>query len=119
MSHVRTVKSLFRPFLEFPTFDRAIDEFFSQLESQKLELKAMQQEKAALKKLENVRKDHEQRIEKLQSEQAIDKRKAELIEMNEELVENALAVMRSAIANQVGLKSDLSWQYCEGSPVLD
>ena len=33
-----------------------------------------------------------------------DKRKAELIELNEELVESALAVMRSAIANQIDWK---------------
>ena len=33
-----------------------------------------------------------------------DKRKAELIELNEDLVESALAVMRSAIANQIDWK---------------
>ena len=31
------------PFLEFPTFDQAVDEFFSKLESQKLDLKVVQQ----------------------------------------------------------------------------
>ena len=58
-----------RPLLEFGTFDRAIDEFFSKLESQKIELKTVQQEKMAMKKLENVRKDHEQRLEKLKTDQ--------------------------------------------------
>jgi hypothetical protein len=47
--------------LTFPTFNAACDNFFSQLEAQKIELKAVQQEKSALKKLENVRKDHETR----------------------------------------------------------
>ena len=32
-----------KPMLEFPTFDRAVDAFFSQLESQKLDLQAIQQ----------------------------------------------------------------------------
>ena len=58
-----------KPLLEFATFDRAIDEFFSKLESQKIELKAVQQEKMAMKKLDNVRKDHEQRLEKLKTDQ--------------------------------------------------
>ena len=85
-------------------FDQAIDEFFSKLEAQKIELKTVQFEKQALKKLENVKKDHVQRIEKLRHEQAHDRRRAELIEMNETLVNNALTVMRSALANQIDWK---------------
>lgn len=48
---------------------QAIDEFFSKMESQKIDMKALQQEKQALKKLENVRKDHEQRLEALHQAQ--------------------------------------------------
>uniref|UniRef100_A0A0K2TU66 Nuclear export mediator factor NEMF homolog [Apis florea] n=1 Tax=Lepeophtheirus salmonis TaxID=72036 RepID=A0A0K2TU66_LEPSM len=87
--------------IEFPTFDHCIDEFFSKIESQKIDLKTFQQEKLALKKLENVKKDHSERIVKLQHEQNIDKRKGELIELNNDLVENALKVMRSSLANQI------------------
>ena len=39
------------------------------MESQKIDMKALSQEKTALKKLENVRKDHERRIESLQKSQ--------------------------------------------------
>ena len=46
-----------------------MDEFFSKMESQKIDMKALSQEKTALKKLENVRKDHERRIESLQKSQ--------------------------------------------------
>lgn len=46
-----------------------MDEFFSKMESQKIDLKALQQEKQALKKLENVKKDHEQRLEALHQAQ--------------------------------------------------
>lgn len=39
------------------------------MESQKIDMKALHQEKQALKKLENVKKDHEQRLEALQQAQ--------------------------------------------------
>ena len=46
-----------------------MDEFFSKMEGQKIDLKALSQEKMALKKLENVRNDHHRRIEQLQKNQ--------------------------------------------------
>ncbi|XP_078672293.1 ribosome quality control complex subunit NEMF-like isoform X3 [Branchiostoma floridae x Branchiostoma belcheri] len=89
------------PCVEFPSFNKAVDEFFSQLESQRLDLKALQQERVAIKKLENVKKDHERRLETLQKVQDEDKRKAQLIELNLDLVDKAILVVRSAIANQI------------------
>ncbi|XP_066282400.1 ribosome quality control complex subunit NEMF-like isoform X1 [Branchiostoma lanceolatum] len=89
------------PCVEFPSFNKAVDEFFSQLESQRLDLKALQQEKVAIKKLENVKKDHERRLETLQKVQDEDKQKAQLIELNLDLVDKAILVVRSAIANQI------------------
>ncbi|XP_069806622.1 ribosome quality control complex subunit NEMF [Dendropsophus ebraccatus] len=89
------------PCVEFDTFDKAVDEFYSKLEGQKIDLKALQQEKQALKKLENVRKDHEQRLESLSLAQEIDKAKGELIEMNLDIVDRAVQVVRSALANQI------------------
>ncbi len=50
-------------------WSQAVDEFFSKMESQKLDVKALQQEKHALKKLENVRRDHQQRLETLHQAQ--------------------------------------------------
>ncbi|EHB05825.1 Serologically defined colon cancer antigen 1, partial [Heterocephalus glaber] len=58
-------------------------------------------EKQALKKLDNVRKDHENRLEALQQAQEIDKLKGELIEMNLQVVDRAIQVVRSALANQI------------------
>ncbi|KAM9341035.1 ribosome quality control complex subunit NEMF [Symphorus nematophorus] len=89
------------PYLEFDTFDKAVDEFFSKMESQKIDMKALQQEKQALKKLENVKRDHEQRLEALHQAQEIDRIKGELVEINLPVVERALQVVRSALANQV------------------
>ena len=56
------------------TFDfcpQAVDEFYSKMESQKLDVKALHQEKQALKKLDNVKKDHVQRLEALHQAQVI------------------------------------------------
>ncbi|KAI5101931.1 hypothetical protein C0J45_7283 [Silurus meridionalis] len=88
-------------YVEFESFDKAIDEFFSKMESQKIDMKALQQEKQALKKLENVRKDHEQRLEALHQAQEVDRLKGELLEMNLPIVERAIQVVCSALANQV------------------
>merc|ERR1719341_2983261 len=60
-----------------------------------------QQERNAVKKLENVKKDHETRIKSLQELQDLDRLKGELIEMNSEIVNNAIKVILSAIANQI------------------
>ncbi|XP_060938222.1 ribosome quality control complex subunit NEMF-like isoform X2 [Limanda limanda] len=89
------------PYLEFDTFDKAVDEFFSKMESQKIDMKALHQEKQAMKKLENVKRDHEQRLEALHEVQEVDRVKGELVEMNLAVVERALQVVRSALANQV------------------
>uniref|UniRef100_A0A8C1TYK8 Ribosome quality control complex subunit NEMF n=1 Tax=Cyprinus carpio TaxID=7962 RepID=A0A8C1TYK8_CYPCA len=87
--------------VEFESFNKVLDEFFSKMESQKLDVKALQQEKHALKKLDNVRRDHEQRLEALHQAQEVDRLKGELVEMNLHIVDRALQVVRSALANQV------------------
>uniref|UniRef100_A0A1A8BUI8 Ribosome quality control complex subunit NEMF n=1 Tax=Nothobranchius kadleci TaxID=1051664 RepID=A0A1A8BUI8_NOTKA len=89
------------PYMEFENFNKAVDEFFSKMESQKIDMKALQQEKHALKKLENVKRDHEQRLEALHQSQEVDRIKGELVEMNLPVVERALQVVCSALANQV------------------
>ncbi|RDD37814.1 Nuclear export mediator factor NEMF-like protein [Trichoplax sp. H2] len=89
------------PYISFPSFNKAVDNFFSQLESQKLNVKALQQENAALKKLTNVKKDHAKRIENLKRTQDENTYKAQLIELNLELVDKAITVICSAVANQM------------------
>jgi len=75
--------------------------FSRSLKLKKIELKTVQQEKAAVKKLENVKKDHESRIKSLQEIQDLDRKKGELIEMNSDIVNNGIQVINSAIANQI------------------
>ncbi|PZC71841.1 hypothetical protein B5X24_HaOG212373, partial [Helicoverpa armigera] len=89
------------PHVEHETFDRAVDEFFSTLEGQKIDLKTVQVEREAMKKLQNVRKDHEKRVTELTRVQDSDKRAAELISRNQPLVEQARRAVQAAIANQL------------------
>lgn len=85
----------------FESFNTTVDEFFSTLESQKIDLKAIQQEREALKKLDNVKKDHSQRLEALTKDQEVDKQKAELITRNQTVVDNAILAVQSALASQM------------------
>lgn len=93
-----------QPHQEYETFDRAADEFFSALEGQKIDMKTVQIEREAMKKLQNVRKDHEKRVTELTQVQLEDKKAAELIARNEPLVEQARLAIQTAIANQ------MSWE---------
>uniref|UniRef100_A0A182JMM1 NFACT RNA-binding domain-containing protein n=1 Tax=Anopheles atroparvus TaxID=41427 RepID=A0A182JMM1_ANOAO len=89
------------PFKEFDSFTTAVDEFYSSLESQKIDLKAFAQEREALKKLSNVKTDHAKRIEELSKVQLGDRKKAELITRNQDLVDKALLAVQSALAAQM------------------
>ncbi|KAI9483824.1 MAG: fibronectin-binding protein A N-terminus-domain-containing protein [Benjaminiella poitrasii] len=90
-----------RAYKKFETFDKAVDEFFSAIESQKLELKSRRQEEAALKKLEAVRKEQESRVQSLLSQQITNVRKAQLIELNLQMVDAAITIIRNAVASQM------------------
>ncbi|VDM40533.1 unnamed protein product [Toxocara canis] len=133
---------------EFESFSECVDEYFSKIELQKADQRALNAEREAFKKLENVKRDQQlpakegerethmyhkhrhtqaytysmraytphaaytradrawhtrqgtERIESLELAQAEKREMAELIELNSELVDRALLVIRSAIANQ-------------------
>ncbi|KAL7061321.1 hypothetical protein AAHC03_09790 [Spirometra sp. Aus1] len=109
-----------RAAIEFPTFNQAVDEFFSSLESQRAEVQIVQNEKKASKKLENVRRDQEQRLKKLQEEQILDIRRAELLELNAELVDKVLYALNYALANQTSwavIETTVAEQRARGDPV--
>lgn len=59
------------------------------------------QETAAMKKLENVRRDHDQRLKQLEETQETDRIKAEMITKNQVLVDQAIQAIRRALANQM------------------
>ncbi|VDP03477.1 unnamed protein product [Soboliphyme baturini] len=85
------------------SFTAAVDEFYSKLETQKLDLKALQQEKTVLQKLDNIRSDHHRRLAELQQAQQMSTLKGRSIQENCEQIDSAILLMRTALANQ------LSW----------
>ncbi|XP_039446062.1 ribosome quality control complex subunit NEMF homolog [Culex pipiens pallens] len=89
------------PYQEFASFTAAVDEFYSTLEGQKIDLKSFAQEREALKKLSNVRTDHAKRLDDLTKAQLEDRKKAELITRNQNLVDSALLAVQSALASQM------------------
>ncbi|CAG5087321.1 Oidioi.mRNA.OKI2018_I69.PAR.g11517.t1.cds [Oikopleura dioica] len=106
--------------IELERFSLAVDKFYGEIQSQKAEQKMVQAEKAAMKKLENVKLDHMKRLESLKLAQADNVRKAQLIEMNLELVDSALNQVRSALASQIGweeIEEFLEEGQDEGDPV--
>ncbi|XP_063613689.1 ribosome quality control complex subunit NEMF-like isoform X2 [Penaeus indicus] len=90
-----------RPHEDFSSFNMACDEFFSKMEAVKIDQKAMQQEKEALKKLANVKQDHMKRLQDLSNMQKNNILQGQLIELNKDLVEKAILVVRSLVANQI------------------
>ncbi|XP_053693997.1 ribosome quality control complex subunit NEMF homolog [Sabethes cyaneus] len=89
------------PIKEFDSFTASVDEFYSTLEGQKIDLKAFAQEREALKKLSNVKTDHAKRLEELSKVQLEDRKRAELITRNQNLVDSALLAVQSALAAQM------------------
>ncbi|XP_065078533.1 ribosome quality control complex subunit NEMF homolog [Ochlerotatus camptorhynchus] len=89
------------PVKEFDSFAVSVDEFYSTLEGQKIDLKSFAQEREALKKLSNVRTDHAKRLDDLTKAQLEDRKKAELITRNQNLVDSAILAVQSALAAQM------------------
>ncbi|KAH7075137.1 hypothetical protein FB567DRAFT_597070 [Paraphoma chrysanthemicola] len=84
-------------FLDFDGFNKAVDEFFSSIEGQKLESRLTEREQQAKKKLEKARKEHEDRIGGLQQVQELNFRKAEAILANVHRVAEATEAVNGLI----------------------
>ncbi|KAI5284322.1 hypothetical protein KEM54_001431 [Ascosphaera aggregata] len=82
----------------YPTFSKAVDVYFSTVETQKLESRLGEREAAARRKLETARKDHEQRLNALQELQQLQIRKAQAIELNFSRVEEVINSVGGLIA---------------------
>ncbi|KAJ3168662.1 hypothetical protein HDU88_001555 [Geranomyces variabilis] len=85
--------------VEFPSFDKCVDEFYSKLEAQKLELRARQAEMHAVKKLESVKAGHESHVRGLNVLQEESAKTAQAIEANLLLVDSIINTFRSFIAS--------------------
>ena len=87
--------------VQYDSFNKAIDVFFSSIESQKIDQRTYQKEKDAMKKLDNIKKDHEKRLQNLEEQQKIDNQKGDLIMANSDAIEKALFILRSALGKFV------------------
>ncbi|KAL5849225.1 hypothetical protein ACOSQ4_007238 [Xanthoceras sorbifolium] len=93
-----------REFVKFETFDAALDEFYSKIESQRSEQQQKAKEGAAFHKLNKIRTDQENRVHTLRKEVDRSVQMAELIEYNLEDVDAAILAVRVALANR------MSWE---------
>ncbi|OQV11357.1 hypothetical protein CLAIMM_15203, partial [Cladophialophora immunda] len=84
--------------LEFDGFNRTVDEFYSSIESQKLESRLTEREEIAKRKLQVAKDEHEKRLAGLQQVQELHVRKAQAIEANIHRVEEACAAVNGLIA---------------------
>lgn len=93
-----------REFVKFETFDAALDEFYSKIESQRAEQQYKAKEDSAFHKLNKIRMDQENRAHTLKQEVDRSVKMAELIEYNLEDVDAAILAVRVALANR------MSWE---------
>ncbi|OAX77556.1 hypothetical protein ACJ72_08145, partial [Emergomyces africanus] len=84
--------------LKFDTFNKAVDEYFSSVESQKLESRLTEPEEMAKKKLVVAQKDQEKRVGVLKEAQELHIRRAQAIEANLLRVEEAMNAVNGLIA---------------------
>ncbi|KAJ5103160.1 hypothetical protein N7532_003689 [Penicillium argentinense] len=84
--------------LEFEQFNATVDEYFSSLESQRLESRLTEREEAAKRKLDSVRDEHKKRIDALKDAQEIHIRKAAAIQDNVYRVQEAMDAVNGLVA---------------------
>ncbi|KAJ1654218.1 hypothetical protein IWQ61_005810 [Dispira simplex] len=111
-----------RPVKAFDTFDQTVDTFFSLLESQKLTQAMQAQENTARRRLDDIRHKHSDRIKGLEQAQQQNVAKAELIQANKDLVDQAIRVTRNAVASGMSWKDIgdlLAHERGQGNPVAE
>ena len=85
--------------IEFDSFNKAADTYFSSLESQKLEMKARQAQANADRKLQSVRSGHAAQVAGLSALQEQSEANACAIEHNLDQVESLLSTIRGFVAS--------------------
>ncbi|KAJ9087876.1 hypothetical protein DSO57_1028792 [Entomophthora muscae] len=93
-----------RPHKEFPSFVKALDDFFSNIEGQRAVQRAQAQEDAAHAKLEGIKAEQMGRVEALSQAEVHNRHLAAAIEANLELVDQVIMVLRSLVATSMDWK---------------
>jgi predicted ribosome quality control (RQC) complex YloA/Tae2 family protein len=86
---------------EYTSFNEAADEYFSKLESQKIETQQIDRETTVDRKLEKVRQDHADRIKGLETQEQQFNQFASLIEQNIDAIDEVIAIMRKIRSEHV------------------
>ncbi|KAL4924475.1 putative DUF814 domain protein [Aspergillus undulatus] len=84
--------------LEYSSMNATVDEYFSSIESQRLESRLTEREGAAKKKLDSLRNEHEKRIGALEQAQELHIRKASAIQDNVYRVQEAMDAVNGLVA---------------------
>ncbi|GIL69667.1 hypothetical protein Vretifemale_580 [Volvox reticuliferus] len=87
-----------QPCLELPTFDDALDEFYSKVEGQRADIARADAERAALSRLDKIKQDQGSRAEALLHQAEECELKAQLITYNLEAVDAALVAINQSLA---------------------
>jgi predicted ribosome quality control (RQC) complex YloA/Tae2 family protein len=106
--------------LEFPSMNATVDEYFSSIESQKLESRLTEREEVAKKKLDSLRQEHQKRIGALEQAQDLHIRKASAIQDNVYRVQEAMDVVNGLIAqgmDWVEIARLIEMEQSRGNPV--
>ncbi|KAE8329249.1 hypothetical protein BDV39DRAFT_172144 [Aspergillus sergii] len=106
--------------LEFPSLNATVDEYFSSIETQKLESRLTEREEAAKRKLDAVRREHEKKIGALKEQQELHIRKASAIEDNVYRVQEAMDAVNGLIAqgmDWVEIARLVEMEQSRGNPV--
>ncbi|KAE8151160.1 telomere recombination-domain-containing protein [Aspergillus avenaceus] len=106
--------------IEFPSLNATIDEYFSSIETQKLESRLMEREEAAKRKLDAVRQEHDKKLGVLKEQQELHIRKAGAIEDNVYRVQEAMDAVNGLIAqgmDWVEIARLIEMEQSRGNPV--
>ncbi|KAI9098744.1 hypothetical protein DFS34DRAFT_649448 [Phlyctochytrium arcticum] len=89
---------------EYASFDKCVDEYYSKVEAQKLQIRSRQAEANASKKLESVKTGHMNQIRGLELVQEESVKVAQAIEANLALIDSLINTFRSFIASGMDWK---------------
>ncbi|KAL4878963.1 hypothetical protein BJY04DRAFT_208904 [Aspergillus karnatakaensis] len=106
--------------LEYPSMNATVDEYFSSIESQKLESRLTEREETAKKKLNALRQEHEKRLGALETAQELHIRKANAIQDNVYRVQEAMDAVNGLIAqgmDWVEIARLIEMEQSRGNPV--
>jgi predicted ribosome quality control (RQC) complex YloA/Tae2 family protein len=93
---------------EFPSFDRALDTYFSHIEETKEKIEETKTEEKVWQKKNKIEHDQTQRLEQLRSEQSDYRHKAQVIELHCELVDGVINIMQKCLST--GVAWTLLWR---------